>query len=1826
MKQHEVNWKRYLCFLVAFCMITAYLMPSGLVNAQDNASVLWVDPANGSDTNVGTSESAALKTIQAATSLASQMSESSDVIVYLKGGTYAYGETIVFGEAESGKNGHTITYKSASGETAIISGGTTLNGWTLHDAENNIYVTDIPEGSELVRQFYVDGQPQSNAYTETSPVDWQLLSTGGYVSPYVTTADSNEYLILDLGEVKQVSCVTLYAGNEPDANVKAAGFPKDFTISTSVDGENWEVKVSETDYETPSMGACVEFVFDTVSARYAKLDVTELGTPERLNPKKYNLALSEVRVGLAPVQNTTVIDLNIVQHLDYSNNLLTADKVRVGYYDGTDISSFVDDAHSAVPISNLVDGDTSTFASTAAQLDEWLLVNGGYHTQAFLFEFGETVSVSALELTVRSATLCCPNDFDIQTSTDGVNWMTVISEEDFDWSACQDLTEVFVFNPVPAAYIRVLGHDTVPEYNASADVNYYYLQFTEAAVYKPADVALGATVDAPNNDQPDSTWDKDYLANGVFDGMYTSCSTSSASSIEAPVTLDMHEVKTISAVRLYPRYNSDGPLQYVTSVRISVSGDGLEYQPVLELSDVAQPSWGAQLFVFPEVVEARYVRIEPLEVVAGTGETTVRFQLAEIEVVPASNSYVTPSYDESDFAELTLTSADLITFGFLCPDSGYLNNAELDGYPHSYVLDGNENTVGSTPAGMDAYWFNGHANGSTYVFIADVDVTQNENNVAIGSIALTCTSDTSFAPYSFEIQVTTDGSNWTTVETVEAYEWTAGETATFSFSAAEASRVRLYVTEVIPAANGVIYEPDDIDGVNQNVALYLRLAEFSAYGVEIISEEPTINSVEAELNADDILGFGHFFTGDSTFVPYSIEGWDPSNIIDGDTSTVCVTAGYQYGWLVDFGGGCIPCVMLDVSQDDGPTTINTIELTVRYLASCAPYHFLVQVTTAADTDNWTTVLEVNDETWSDTLTKQFAFDAVDAYKLRLVAYNLCPEDKTDWSMDNLFADSTCYGDTRFGLSELNLYYVYDTTNQIPSNIITQGITSGLGEDYEVKTVTAKNDNSDTEYNANKAIDGYITPTENLGWSVPEYYNFEEISNVTDVEIHFLNLWYHSFTYVSDVSGDGTEVYASTGGRRPTWLANAYEFIDTVGEWYIDRTEGKIYYKANGTMENKEAVLPVVEQIVSLEGASNITFDGIVFEHSSYTLPSTGGYEDAQANTWVSNNEWIQVDGGIMIDSCTNITITNCEVRNMGTIGIKARSMDSRTDGVVITNNLIHDISYSGIVIGEVYTHSDYESYQLVTDTTIRNNYVTRVGLDMYDSPAIVATYTNGTIIDHNEIAYCPYTGISTGWGWDEDNELAAEEVGNNQVTNNLVHDPGKVNRDGGSIYNLGSSVGSVISGNYVYNSWDGEDTYENGIYLDQGSAYIEVRDNVVGANVGYWMHMWRYTIHDNYWHDNFYAEGSLAWNDSTNSTVVNNTEVAAGEWEDYAAAVSIMNNAGLTDESVKGNVTIGFASEHNVVQEIYPNCNSRYFKEAWGWSDVLITGQISTTIYDGISHKVTMVMPAGTDLSSLALTYSLDDGWTCDKASGSVQDFTNPVTYTLTNGEKTVVWTVTARLEVLAGGEITGTDLYLDDIISDYEAGDWTVAPTEITDDSLVFNTYSGYVAERFDTDTILHFDITSNLNSEEKDWLQISLKNQDPYTMCVSGGTEYNIGFNNGDIEVQKFVDGERTVLYGIIDGYTSVYGSIPNNFFTSGVRHSITVGAINVDDGVRLFLFVDGNLIFDIIDNDDPITDDGFFAVYAMTQTITLSEFTNIQNVENTGALETAIAGAKA
>ncbi|WP_330292737.1 RICIN domain-containing protein [Streptomyces sp. NBC_00576] len=137
----------------------------------------YVDPVNGSDSNSGTSTTAAFKTVQAAETAvrAVNTNMADDIVVNLRGGTYPLTAPISFGTSDSGTNGHTVVYQAYNGETPVITSGKAVTGWTA--AANGEYKASV--GALNFRQLYVNGVRATRSRFPDIGSDFQLQGSDG---------------------------------------------------------------------------------------------------------------------------------------------------------------------------------------------------------------------------------------------------------------------------------------------------------------------------------------------------------------------------------------------------------------------------------------------------------------------------------------------------------------------------------------------------------------------------------------------------------------------------------------------------------------------------------------------------------------------------------------------------------------------------------------------------------------------------------------------------------------------------------------------------------------------------------------------------------------------------------------------------------------------------------------------------------------------------------------------------------------------------------------------------------------------------------------------------------------------------------------------------------------------------------------------------------------------------------------------------------------------------------------------------------------------------------------------------------------------------------------------------------------------------------------------------------------------------------------------------------------------------------------------------------------------------------------------------------------
>ena len=255
------------------------------------------------------------------------------------------------------------------------------------------------------------------------------------------------------------------------------------------------------------------------------------------------------------------------------------------------------------------------------------------------------------------------------------------------------------------------------------------------------------------------------------------------------------------------------------------------------------------------------------------------------------------------------------------------------------------------------------------------------------------------------VKTANEPETWETVYTGVAYELNHTDTFVLDFGATYAAYdVRLTINTV--TAENLVLTGVELFGNGEPVAPpVVTPTDPTEEPTQAPTEEPTQEPTklvgpdgvvnEIVLSNMGTLGsmgitpeFGYYDNAEMTgsVIDYQAAAGEDACLVDGNTNNSGWSGNFNFTDLVDNGGSKVPVILVDLGT---ATTVGGIEL-ISVLNTCsAPTHFAVQVTTAADSDVWETVLEANNVTWNGKETKQFAFDnAVDAYKLRLVVFNL----------------------------------------------------------------------------------------------------------------------------------------------------------------------------------------------------------------------------------------------------------------------------------------------------------------------------------------------------------------------------------------------------------------------------------------------------------------------------------------------------------------------------------------------------------------------------------------------------------------------------------------------------------------------------------------------------------------------------------------------------------------------------------------------------------------------------------------------------------------------
>jgi parallel beta-helix repeat protein len=378
------------------------------------------------------------------------------------------------------------------------------------------------------------------------------------------------------------------------------------------------------------------------------------------------------------------------------------------------------------------------------------------------------------------------------------------------------------------------------------------------------------------------------------------------------------------------------------------------------------------------------------------------------------------------------------------------------------------------------------------------------------------------------------------------------------------------------------------------------------------------------------------------------------------------------------------------------------------------------------------------------------------------------------------------------------------------------------------------------------MDGAISPTKPFELHYRATDIGEGMSTKTNVEVIALLSWSDFRLPIISVNpanhvatlGQGIEKVMNEPDAR-YFLENSLQFLDSPGEWYLDRTKKTVSYmpRPNEDMQRATVEAPRLERLVALEGnpnspgtlVRNLTFRGLTFVHADWTMDANG-YVDVQAA--------IAAPSAIEAAGTVNLKIEHCTIAHSGGYGIWFGRGSKHNQ---ILANEIYDMGAGGVKIGETVDRRPDEEKNY--DTLIADNQIHDLGSVYASGVGIWVLQSGRNQIIHNHVHDSFYTAISVGWTWG----YGGNPSTHNLIAYNNIHDIGKGEMsDIGAIYTLGEQPGTIIQNNlihgittFIYGGW--------GIYMDEGSSDILIEDNIVYdcKSAGFHQHYGRNNILSN---------------------------------------------------------------------------------------------------------------------------------------------------------------------------------------------------------------------------------------------------------------------------------------------------------------------------------------------------------------------------------------------
>jgi len=302
-------------------------------------------------------------------------------------------------------------------------------------------------------------------------------------------------------------------------------------------------------------------------------------------------------------------------------------------------------------------------------------------------------------------------------------------------------------------------------------------------------------------------------------------------------------------------------------------------------------------------------------------------------------------------------------------------------------------------------------------------------------------------------------------------------------------------------------------------------------------------------------------------------------------------------------------------------------------------------------------------------------------------------------------------------------------------------------------------------------------------------------DVKNAEITVYHMWDESLVGLAamDTASHMLTFSSPTGhppgafGVRKYVVWNVRQGMTEPGQWYLDRTRGKVVYwpLPGEDMTTADVIAPAAESIITLKGTKDkpvkdITLRGLTLAATTTPLKA-GGFGAGR------------FEGAVSATAADRCTFADLEIVNAGGQGIKVAGSDLRVERCHV-----HHVGACGIRFGGA-------------DIRILDNHVHDVGLTYPSAIAMSGGGQNGRIA-HNHVHHTPYSAVTCGGRA-------------NRIEHNRIHHAMQVLHDGAGIYCF-AGKDLVLRGNFIYDIVDMGGYGASAYYLDERSEGCLVEGNL----------------------------------------------------------------------------------------------------------------------------------------------------------------------------------------------------------------------------------------------------------------------------------------------------------------------------------------------------------------------------------------------------------------